>query len=221
MTEKKPKPFYRTAQDTLDDVGITQRQLTYWRREGLFNPELGSSSKVFTASDTAQLRFLKGLVVEMGLPIATVKTLIASLDEETSWLKPESDHTYIDTQRVRLVTPRDARGVLLAEAIYASSYRQLLEMFKAIAVELFNHCWMSSSGSHSVYEAKRREISNVLVQADLMYRARSGHNGLELRPSLSGDKDIGLEKIEGLMRARLANSVLQMVERVRELREPF
>ena len=36
------KPFYKNLEDTLDDAGITKRQLGYWRKQGLFVPELGA-----------------------------------------------------------------------------------------------------------------------------------------------------------------------------------
>src|SRR4051812_26065294 len=76
-SEKKKKPFYRNVDDTLEDVGITQRQLGYWRKQGIFNPELGSKAKFFTEDDTKFLRFLKRLIDDLGLPVATVKRLIA------------------------------------------------------------------------------------------------------------------------------------------------
>src|SRR5437588_775363 len=67
-------PFYKNTRDTLAEVGITNRQLSYWRKEGLLKPEL-RDGKRFTESDIEQLNFLKRLIVDFGLSAETVRRM--------------------------------------------------------------------------------------------------------------------------------------------------
>src|SRR3712207_3885013 len=100
------KPFYRNTQDTLEDVGISLRQLRYWQKQGLFEPELGPKTKYFTEDDTERLRFLKRLIHEdeLNLRVETVNKLIESLAVGWDELALSNYQAFIDIQNRKLVS---------------------------------------------------------------------------------------------------------------------
>jgi DNA-binding transcriptional MerR regulator len=61
FTKKMP---YLDIEDTLEEVGITRRQLNYWIEKELFTPELGADAKKFTARDIKLLKFARRLIVD-------------------------------------------------------------------------------------------------------------------------------------------------------------
>ena len=203
-SEKKKKPFYRNVEDTLEDVGITQRQLGYWRKQGLFTPELGSKAKFFTEDDTARLRFLKRLIDDLGLPVATVKRLVsaatyssedAESDPSLVWAGPPHHHTFIDIENTRLVEPADAMHELVADAMAGrKSWRveQLLEWTMLLALR---SAWMSSP-SLDVYEAHIKSLHDRLERIDLLSRLQ--REAAQFWPKRSKDPDLTSDLIDEL-----------------------
>src|SRR5687768_11175339 len=121
--ESTKKPFYRNTEDTLEDVGITRRQMGHWRKAGIFDPELGPTTNFFTEGDTEHLRFLKRLIVDLNLPVGTVKELIASTEGKRKGRKAATPRysTFIDIENMRLMQPVDATNQMIA-GTFASTH---------------------------------------------------------------------------------------------------
>lgn len=73
------KTLYLDTEDTQEEVGISRRQLNYWREKGLITPELGEDAKRFTAADIQRLKFIRFLIVDRSLPLEVVKRLLAEV----------------------------------------------------------------------------------------------------------------------------------------------
>lgn len=191
MTEGKVIPFYRNAADTLASVGITKRQLNYWRKAGLFHPELEGGDK-FTSDDTMQLYLLKALIVELGLPISTVQKLMPT----GRTFRVFRNNTYIDIHNIRLVTPGYAMGELMAQTVYEADQDQLLNWFKAIAAELlFKY---RASSSPSVYVTRKQELEGTLRKADQFLRIHRDEGGYVLQPAYPGDPELTQDELQEL-----------------------
>jgi DNA-binding transcriptional MerR regulator len=169
----KKKPFYRNAEDTLEDVGITQRQLGYWRKHGLFNPELGPKTKYFTEQDTDQLRFLKRLIVDLELPVDRVKILLDSINP--NFVRWGATHiaSFIDVENMRLIHPLTSISRLMGDAIARATPDDLEQWFYAITLHLFEEM-ASTSNTLEIYEARKKALLDQLNTVDLMARSFQG-----------------------------------------------
>lgn len=214
-TSNAKRPFYRNAEDTIADVGISQRQLGYWRKQGLFKPELGSKTKYFTEADTDHLRFLKDLIVGLGLPISTVQELIATAsyfyDENSIFSMPPTSQTFIDVRRAELVYPPDALNKLIAEDLGAAQAWKLRGLLKTILVLVLRR---EASANRDVYEAHLKTIHDLVEHADLLARIRQNDDeSLYFWPKRHEDpeltEDIGTQLHDE------QNSVLAEVHRAR------
>jgi DNA-binding transcriptional MerR regulator len=196
------KPFYRNTEDTLEDVKITRRQLGYWRKEGLFAPELGPRAKFFTRADTEQLRFLKQLIEGLGLPIATVKRLIDSVDESELLLETVKDMTFIDIYKSSLVSPHDAMSVLIVEAIAGSSRPTVDHWFMVLALQKFIAMALSSA-TPEVYEAQKKAFFDRFERLDLLARLTKDHDGeYVFRPARDNDPLLSNDLFDQLVKEK-------------------
>ncbi len=199
---RKSKPFYRNADDTLEDVGITLRQLRYWRQQGLFNPELGPKTKFFTEQDTKRLRFLKRLIVDLGLPVATVQQLISSAgaedDDEYGWLSPSMEvRTFIDTERLRFVFPPDAMAQLVADAMVGAKPWRVEGLLEPALLLALKSAWMRSPNP-AVYEAHIRSLHDRVEHIDLVSRFHSDDEEPYFWPKRSSDPDLSEDFVRRL-----------------------
>ena len=191
MAEVTPKPFYKDFPDTLAEVGITRKQLTYWRSKGLFEPELGPGK--FTARDIAQLLALKRLIVELGLRIETVQRLIAGAGRE--WARSASRLRYIDLDEVALTGPRAVIGWAMEILLQTGSDANLEYWFRTFALVRLMAI-RAKKVSPQVYDAQKRELLADLEHLDQVARAEvfegfdeDDPNEYYMNPSLPGDPD--------------------------------
>jgi len=203
----KGKPFYRNVDDTLEAVGITRRQLGYWRKQGLFSPELGPTSKFFTEDDTTQLRFLKSLIEDLGLSVATVQRLVSP---ESYWTNEESielwgpsvgpahHHTFIDIKKQRLVMPADAMSALVADAMVGKNEFRVMHLLEPTLLITLQKAWMHSRNV-GVYEAHVKSLHDLLEHIDLVSRFRIDRDGeASFWPKLETDPVLSDELVEKL-----------------------
>lgn len=190
------KPFYKNLEDTLDDSGITKRQLGYWRKQGLFEPELGARSRFYTLGDIEYLVFLRRLIDELGLPIATVRHLIEATREER--LRP-SERMLLDIRDQRLLSPPDAFRHLMVHALASSDLDEIKRWFRTLALELLRQS-AEATPTAAVYAATKQDLHEQIDQVDFLARvSRLGNDQLTLEPALPGDPELdgdGLEKAE-------------------------
>jgi DNA-binding transcriptional MerR regulator len=72
----RPRVLYLDANDTIEEIGITRRQLKYWEDKDLLEPELGKGSGRYTDKDLGQLRMIKRLIVDEHFPLEFTKRLL-------------------------------------------------------------------------------------------------------------------------------------------------
>lgn len=190
------KPFYKDRSDTLEEVGITQRQLNYWRAEGLFVPSLGPRSKYYTAQDIKRLLFLRRLIVELRLPIDTAKHLL--VDQGTA---PVEELGYLDLQHLRLMSPEDAVANLLAWAVAEEDSEIAQKCLDALVFDAFRRM-AKGTRSAEVYSARRKEFYDHLLEIDRAARTWWDPEIDEwaLRHRQPDDPTLGFEEYEVLDR---------------------
>lgn len=208
---KQPKPFYKDREDTLEDAGITPKQLRTWREAGLFTAELGPNTRKFTETDIATLKLLKQLIVRLGLPIQTVQQLVQDLP--APYTIPLG-FTYLNVRTGTLERPRTALQAMTN--LYASnaSFDKLEDWLLTLALQCFEHI-KSTYRSPKVYEAKRDELLERIRRMDLAARAEDPEDALDedaegnpvwrapqFLPSIDGDPEPSTEFIEQLARER-------------------
>jgi DNA-binding transcriptional MerR regulator len=207
-SDSTKKPFYRNTDDTLEDVGITRRQLGHWRKAGLFEPELGPRTKYFTKADTEQLQFLKSLIHELKLPVEKVNQLITSA--RVDWRGSARYATFIDIENMQLMTPIAAVNQMIGDTLTDTSYdpSAMQRWFEAIALRIFQY-WALTSNTF-VYEAHMKNLLDKLARIDRMARMQeyreldpeTGAPTFRFSPARENDPDLTLEGIERLLAER-------------------
>jgi DNA-binding transcriptional MerR regulator len=111
FTKKTP---YLDTEDTLEEVGVSRRQLNYWREKELFSPELGDDAKKFTEKDIKLLKFARRLIVEQQFPVEVAKRLIsAATSSDSAWEQIElEDFQYLDIQSGTLLSKKSLESIL-------------------------------------------------------------------------------------------------------------
>jgi DNA-binding transcriptional MerR regulator len=164
---KRPKPFYKDRDDTLEDAGITPKQLRTWREVGLFTAELGLNTRKFTKTDIANLKLLKRLIVDLGLPIQTVQQLVEGLP--SPYTVPLG-FTYLNVKTGKLVQPPTALREMMSLYASTKSLDKLEDWLLTLALRYFEQTKRAYPSS-KVYEAKREELLDRLRRMDLAARA--------------------------------------------------
>lgn len=159
----KKRPFYKNLDDTIEEVGITRRQLSYWRKNELFKPEFGPKAKFFTPRDIQRLEFLKRLIDDLGLPIAIVRRLVAPYDDDEFELAEWN--TFLDVENGVLVNCWGALDSLIATAVAGEVIQAVEEWFLTLGLHLL-HWTAQSSRSWDIYEARRKELLDRLDRMD-------------------------------------------------------
>jgi DNA-binding transcriptional MerR regulator len=185
------KPYYRDLEDTLHDVGISPRQLSYWRQKGLFTPELGDRPKGYTARDTEQLRVLKRLVVDLKLPIETVLMFYAKLEADYG-VRRLVFFPFVDLETGELI-PREQA---LTDELDSLDDAGAQEMATLLIFRVFESA--AKSKHRRGYEAVKKNLTEKIQRAELAARTRPGFDGLSLNPSLPGDPDLSQEELAEL-----------------------
>ncbi len=164
-------PYYKNTKDALREVGISARQLAYWRKEGLFASELGDNKR-YTRKDIGQLRFLKKLIDPKegyGLPVEKIRELLATLpsSESSYWSSP----AYIDLEGKRFITPRDVFQKYINDH---SEWFFVSEPTASTAVLLllqgYAHAYSGRNSKPTVYAASRDAFFARLQHIDRLAR---------------------------------------------------
>jgi DNA-binding transcriptional MerR regulator len=216
-TETKAKPYYRNVEDTLEDVGITQRQMGYWRKHGLFNPELGPKTRYFTQEDTERLRFLKQLIDDLGLPIDTVKHLIESVGEPYESIGLTPTFSYINVSEKKLVHPFSAIDYLMTEAVTGAPYL-IDNWFKIISLHILKRM-ANTSTTAQVHDAHLQELHGKIRHLDLMARLNKRNDSYWFWPARDDDPKLTHELGERLLKER--DELYGAIRRAEKRRDPF
>ncbi len=129
---------YLDTEDTLEEVGISRRQLNYWREKGLFTPEFGDDAKKFTEKDIKLLKFARRLIVEQGFPVEIAKRFIDAAQTSRPWEKADlQDFQYLDITSGALLTKASINYDLWMEFLATADEREAEERLYDLALLVF------------------------------------------------------------------------------------
>ena len=155
-------PFYKNLRDTLEEVGITRRQLTYWKKEELIWFDL-DDGKRFTRFDLYRLHALKRLIVDYKLSIDTVKRLMGDTPR-VNWMNGR----FIDLEEGRLLEDTDLPIAFLDQVALQPTGIDEHLLLSLVFLQLRSY----RKHIPAVYQALRDELFQQLRQMDYMARIR-------------------------------------------------
>jgi DNA-binding transcriptional MerR regulator len=219
----KPKSLQFTVQreEAREAVGITPKQLRIWQEEGLFIPELGKGSQRFTEADVQRLTFLRRLILELGLPVSTVKELYASFYQgSVSWpdqrayeeqgmtalpAAPENYFQFLDLRAKKLINFSSAflsmRDALVRDAKYPSVKEFTEEKLKILMAIRASQI---QSITPTIYLAELEALLERLREVALAARVQAeipwehDENSWFIHPSMPDDPDLSQDELEKL-----------------------
>ncbi|MHC9540727.1 MAG: MerR family transcriptional regulator [Vulcanimicrobiota bacterium] len=84
--------FYVSQRDAAIHLNINTRIINYWETQELLHPELarpkGGKGRKYTPNDMVELRFIKGMVIDQGYAIPSLKEKLEKL-ESPYYYNPE------------------------------------------------------------------------------------------------------------------------------------
>ncbi|MDQ7822752.1 MAG: MerR family transcriptional regulator [Candidatus Eremiobacteraeota bacterium] len=121
--------FYVSQSDAAKHLGITTRLINYWESQELLHPELqrksGTKARKYTPNDMVELRFIKGMVVDQGYAIPSLKEKLEFL-EAPYYYNPEDMFWDLKEKQWK---SRDQ----IAAAVVKKSEKKLRELFARLA----------------------------------------------------------------------------------------
>jgi DNA-binding transcriptional MerR regulator len=192
FTKKIP---YLDTEDTLEEVGITRRQLNYWRGKGLVTPELGADAKRFTEKDVRLLKFLRRLIVDQGFPVEIAKRIIENTRASRPWEDPQFDEfEYLDLQTGALYTKKLLDGVVWSEFVATAEVDGVWWRLTDLALLYFRLLRLEFPAAAD-YERERQkvldEIRGLEFAARIEWTGQPGKDEVraQVAPSLDGDEE--------------------------------
>ncbi len=192
---KVTKPFYKDLQDTLDDVEISARQLTYWRKEGLFSPELGERTRRYTQDDIDQLKTLKRLIVDLKLPVEAVRGIHARMEEEGFRRDDPTNFPFLSLRTGHLVLPSELQTTILNNLKWPHSTNL------AIALIFRRLHGMAKANNARYYEGVVKDLLERIQDLEPAARVTRVDGRWQLRPQLEHDPQLSEEEFEDLFEA--------------------
>ncbi|MCA9790448.1 MAG: MerR family transcriptional regulator [Candidatus Eremiobacteraeota bacterium] len=106
--------LYLSQSDAARALGITTRMIQYWESQGLLNPELPMEgrSRRYTTYDLVELRFIKGMVVDQGFTVPSLKEKLGQLQPPFYY---DPDDAFWDNRDQRWKSRSDFAAERLAE----------------------------------------------------------------------------------------------------------
>ena len=193
FTKKTP---YLDTEDTLEEVGITRRQLNYWREKELFTPELGSEAKKFTEKDIKLLKFAQRLIVEQQFPVEVVKRFIdAATSANSGWQGIDlEDFQYLDVKSGNLLSMKSLDSILWGE-FGASANEQEVESRLYDLMLLLFRLVRSTRPSPAAYNERREQILRELYAWEMAARLSFGPTRENPEPHVHVDPELDSELI--------------------------
>ncbi len=160
--------YYRLTKDAIKDVGITIRQLNYWRDHGLVKNER-KDPRTFTPSDLAWLRLVKLLIVDYGLSPKAAQKVLQRVERE-GWLTEDGlPRTLLDLPTGALLSSREVARRYLTGALWDEDLDELEKLLLALSV-----AWLTKMRSQTpnvaVYQARRDAFISEIRQLELASR---------------------------------------------------
>ncbi len=164
------RKFYKTTKDAITDVGISARQLNYWRDHGLVKNEL-RDPRTFTAKDLAWLRFIKLLIVDYGLSPQAAQKLLQRVEHAGGLTEHGQARTLLDLPTSTLLSPREALRRHLTGAFWDEPLDNLEQYLLGLTI-----VWLmkvrKQTRSPEVYRARRDSFLTELQQLEVASRVQ-------------------------------------------------
>ncbi len=197
MTRRTDGPvYYLDTEDTLEEVDITRRQLSYWREKGLITPELGPDAKGYTERDIRQLKYLRRLIVDLGFPPDLIKKLMPV--GRSGKPRDISAFPYLDLIDLTLKTKKELSERLWHEFGATAEEWEIEQRLYALALLLFGLA-RSKNRSTQTFMARRDEILETIRELSVVARLVGAYEdpdepnhltGLVISPRLPDDIDL-------------------------------
>jgi DNA-binding transcriptional MerR regulator len=181
-----------TRKDALEEAGITARQESYWRKAGLFTPELGGGR--YSEQDIQRLRLIKRLVEVMGVKVSVAQRLIESMSanrraQSQEWLYAR----YIDVVRLTFVDPHLTISSLIEEVSRTDDTSVIEKWLLHLAYLRFRQL-ARTDRSPELYQVRRNLLVKEIMRLDQVARAvyDRDENGerVYMSPTLPEDADL-------------------------------
>ena len=194
------KPPYLDTEDTLEEVGISRRQLNYWLEKELFTPELGDDAKKFTEKDIKVLKFAQRLIVEQQFPVEVVKRFIdAATSANSGWQGIDlEDFQYLDVKSGTLLSKKSLESILWGEFGASASEQEAEARLYDLMLLLFRLV-RSTRPSPAAYNERREEILRQLYAWEMAARLVWGPTSYNPEPHIHVDPELENE-LAGLAR---------------------
>jgi DNA-binding transcriptional MerR regulator len=188
FTKKTP---YLDTEDTLEEVGISRRQLNYWREKVLFTPEFGTDAKKFTEKDVKILKFARRLIVDQQFPVEVAKRLIDAVTSADSWWDgiDLEDFQYLDVKSGTLLSKESIESRLWAEFGATAKEWELEQRLHSLALILFRTI-RTNRQTPAAYKERRDEIFRSLHSQDVSARLTWGQEPGEPQPHVHLDPSL-------------------------------
>lgn len=185
FTKKVP---YLDTEDTLEEVGITRRQLNYWKEKELFTPEFGGDSKKFTERDVKLLKFARRLIVDQGFPVEVAKRLIDAASSSNLWWEEADldDFQYLDIKSGTLLTKASLEYSLWLEFGATADQNNIEDRVYTLALLLFRSIRLTDADGAS-FKARRDKILKQIRDLSFAARVEWGHRPGESEPCFHVD----------------------------------
>ncbi|MDQ3549278.1 MAG: helix-turn-helix domain-containing protein [Chloroflexota bacterium] len=207
------RPYF-SRQDALELAGVTSRQESYWRKQGLFQQD---DLRRYFETDVEQLKMLKRLIVDLGMPIDTVKQLLGGRpypDAVVRWNRLNG-YRYIDTEKMAFVKSDATLAAVLADLVSqisdVTAERAEAERAEALVDEWLHRLMLlrflqfrRDDQTPEVYRARRERLITSLQHMDLVARAdfdietAPGEELVGMSPPLPDDPEFSGQELEQL-----------------------
>jgi DNA-binding transcriptional MerR regulator len=177
-------PYYKNTADTLAEVGISLRQLSYWRKEGLVHLELGDGKR-YTEGDIEQLKFLKLLIVDYGFPIEFIRRLQQNEIEDEyarhfqrrpDWPYAFPHFRFLNLKTAQLITPQRLIAAMWSEMASMDPDNDLIErLLLLVHIVLSRYARqfdLHDPRNAGIYAAKRDALMRRIRDVDYVARVR-------------------------------------------------
>lgn len=168
------KKLYLDTEDTLEEVGISRRQLNYWREKGLIVPELGEDEKRFTEKDIRLLKFLRQLIVDQSFPVEIVRRIIDRTRDSRPWEEPQfEEFEFLGLRDGTLYDKQTLGEDLWHEFGATADEEEIRKRFLQLALLLFRLIKIKFPKSED-YRRERDDILSLVRGQDISARVEFG-----------------------------------------------
>lgn len=192
-TTARTRMLYLDANDTIEEVGITRRQLKYWEDKDLLKPELGKGGGRYTEKDLVQLRMIKRLIVDEHFPLEFTRRLLSGnlLSEEDEDISTADDrrlqylNRLLDIDTGEVLTREQMFERLWGEFGATADAEKIEEHFYQLALLLYRLS-RGSPRRAAYFERRMEDFEMDLHELTVVARVEGDYDEDKGYPNLKG-----------------------------------